>query len=55
MPPVLLFWSTVSEVDIVGMAAEVELSHQYPITCHYHVTDDTEFLHEEKVAPVDIP
>jgi len=25
--------ATTSEVDVGGMAVEVELSHQYPITC----------------------
>ena len=29
MPPMLRFWSTTSEVDVGGMTAEVEPSHQY--------------------------
>lgn len=38
MPPVLLFWPTMSEVD-GGMAVEVESSLQYSTTCCCHVTD----------------
>ena len=29
MPPILLYWSTKSEVDVGGTAVEVEPSHQY--------------------------
>ena len=32
MPPILLCWHTTLEADVGGMAAEVEPSHQYPIT-----------------------
>jgi len=32
MPSILLCWPTTSEVDVGGMAAEVQPSHQYPIT-----------------------
>ena len=32
MPPILLCWPTVSEVDI-GLAGGVECSHQHFITC----------------------
>ena len=40
-PPILLCQPTLSEADDAGMAAEVEPSHQYPITscCCYCVTD----------------
>ena len=31
MPPVLLCWPTMSDVDVGGMAAEVEPSHQYAV------------------------
>ena len=31
MSPVLLFWPKTSDVDVGGMAAEVELSHEHPI------------------------
>jgi len=31
MPPVLLCWPMMSEVDVGGVAAEVEPSCQYPI------------------------
>ena len=31
MPPVLLYWPTVSEVDAGGMAVEGETSHQYSL------------------------
>jgi len=31
--------ATTSEVDVGGMAVEVELSHQYPITCCCRVAD----------------
>ena len=39
MPPALLHQPMVSEVDVGGMALEVEPSHQYPITCCCHATD----------------
>ena len=39
MPPVLLCQLIKSEVAVGDMAAEVEPSHQYPITCCYCVTD----------------
>jgi len=53
MPPNLLRWPMTSEVDVGGMAVEVEPSHQYPgmFCCHVCVT---EFLHVEKMAPTDI-
>lgn len=38
MAPVLLFWPTVSEVD-VGMAVQVESSLQYSATRCCHITD----------------
>ena len=38
MPPILLFWPTISEVDVGDMTVEVEPSHQYPITCCCHMT-----------------
>jgi len=39
MPLVLLRWLTMSEVDVGGMAVEVEPFHQYPVTFCCHVTD----------------
>ena len=30
-PPILLFWPIISDVDVGGMAVEVEPSHQYPL------------------------
>ncbi|MEQ5146204.1 hypothetical protein ABN231_18085 [Proteus mirabilis] len=36
---VLLCWPTTSEVDVGGMAVEVEPSHQYSITFCCCVTD----------------
>jgi len=33
MLPILSYWPSVSEVDIVGMAVEAEPSHQYPVVC----------------------
>jgi len=39
MPPILLCWPPMSEVDVGGVVAEVEPSHRYPITCCCHVTD----------------
>ena len=39
IPPILLCWHMVSEVDVGGMATEVELSYQYFITFCCHVTD----------------
>jgi len=35
LPPILLSWPTTSEVDIGGMAVEVEPAHQY--SCQQHV------------------
>ena len=32
MPPILLCWPMTSEVDVDGMAVEVEPSNQYPVT-----------------------
>ena len=59
-----------SEVDVGGMAVEVEPSQQYSFTFCCHVTDGStvvsdmevcmkercviEFLHVEKVAPIEI-
>jgi len=39
MPPILICWLLISEVDIGGMAVEVELSQQYSITSCCCVTD----------------
>jgi len=39
IPPNLLCWSMVLEVDVGGMAVEVEPFHQYSITFCCHVTD----------------
>ena len=39
MPPVLLCWPMMSEVDVGGVAAEVEPSCQYPNTFCCCVTD----------------
>ena len=39
MPAVLLHWPMMSEVDVGGMAVEVDPSHQYSVTCCCHVTD----------------
>ena len=41
MPPILLCWHTTLEADVGGMAAEVEPSHQYPITFCCRVKDDS--------------
>jgi len=38
IPPILLWWPTISEVDNVGMAVEVEPSHQYSVTFRCHET-----------------
>ena len=32
MPPILLYWPIVSEMKVVGMAIDVEASHQYSVT-----------------------
>ena len=32
MPPILIYWSMTLEVDVRGMAVEVEPSRQYSIT-----------------------
>ena len=39
MPPILLCWPMISEVDVGGMAAEVEPFWQYSISCCCRVTD----------------
>jgi len=37
--PILLCWPTTSEVDVGGMAVEVEPYRQYYVACCCHVTD----------------
>ena len=32
LPPILLYWPTVSDADVGVMAVEIEPSHQYSIT-----------------------
>jgi len=39
LPPVLLCWPMMSEVDGGAMAVEAEPSHQYPVTFCCHATD----------------
>ena len=39
MSPTLLCWPTMSKADVGGMAVEVELPHQYSVTCCCCVTD----------------
>ena len=39
IPPILLFWLTMSEADVGGVAVEVEPSCQYSIMFCCHVTD----------------
>ena len=39
MPPILLHWPMMSEVDADGMAVEVEPPHQYSITFCCNVTN----------------
>ena len=39
MHPIFLYWPTISEADIGGMAVEAESSHQYSVTCCCCVTD----------------
>ena len=39
MPPLVLCWPTMSEVDVGGMAVEAEASHQHSITLCCCVTD----------------
>jgi len=39
MPPILLFWSMMSEADVGGMTVKVEPSCQYPITFCCPVAD----------------
>jgi len=41
MPPVLLCWPMISEADVSGIAAEVELSHHHSIPFCCCVTDDS--------------
>ncbi len=41
MLPILLGWPMMSEVDDGGTAVEAEPSHQYPVTCCCHATDDS--------------
>jgi len=39
MPPILLYWPIVSEMKVVGMAIDVEASHQYSVTFCCCATD----------------
>jgi len=39
MPPILLCQLMTSEVDVGGMTAEQETSHQHSVTCCCRVTD----------------
>jgi len=39
MHPILLFWPTMANADVFGMAVEAEPSHQYSVTLCCHVTD----------------
>jgi len=39
MPPGLLCWPMMSEVDVDGMAVLIEPSHQYSVTFCFHMTD----------------
>jgi len=39
MFPILLFWPTISEADVDGIALEAEPFHQYFITFCCHATD----------------
>ena len=39
MPPILLSWPTMSELDVGEMAVEAEPSHQYSITFCCYITD----------------
>jgi len=39
MPPILLSCPTLSEVDVGGMAVEIEPFHQYSVTFCCHVAD----------------
>jgi len=41
MPPILICFPTTSEMDVGGMAVEVQPSHRCSITCCCHVTDDS--------------
>jgi len=39
MPPILLYWPTISEMNVGSMAVEVEPSYQYSITFCCCVTE----------------
>jgi len=70
MPPILFYWPMILEVNVGGMSAEVEFSHQYSITFCCQGTDGSrgavwhgsaykqrgviKYFHEEKKALVDI-
>ena len=41
MPPILLCWPMTSEVDVGGMAVEVEPSRQYSVKFCCCATDDS--------------
>ena len=41
MPPTVLVWPTMSEVDVGGMAVETEPSHKYSVTFWCHVADSS--------------
>ena len=39
MPPILLYWPVISEVDVGDRTADIKASHQYFVTFCYHLTD----------------
>ena len=41
MPPIWLCWPAVTDVDVGGIALDVEPSHQYSVTFCYPVTDSS--------------
>jgi len=45
---------TVSESDVGGMAAEVEPSHQYSITCCCHTTDSSRRAADNMATNVEV-
>ena len=50
MPPILLYWLTMSEADVDGMAVEIHPSCQYSISFFCRVTDGSRGASDTEVS-----
>ena len=53
MPPILLLWHMISEVDVDSTALEGGASHQYCITFCYSVTDGSRGQSDKMVSDME--